>query len=104
MMIAAPPRRPRARIPPITIVGAAMLLSIIACAAFPAEIAPYAPNKFDYKASLKPPSWTHPFGTDNFGRDVLSRVIWAARIDLQIVVFRTVFPAIFGTLFGCVIG
>ncbi len=43
----------------------------------------------------------HPFGTDNFGRDILSRTIWAARIDLQIAIFGTLFPAVFGTFVGC---
>ena len=99
-------RRPRARlrIPATGIAGLLIILAFIFCAAFPEMIAPYAPNKFDYKATLKPPSWAHPFGTDNFGRDMLSRTIWAARIDLQIAVFCTLFPAVFGTLFGCIIG
>ena len=42
----------------------------------------------------------HPFGTDNFGRDMLSRVIWATRVDMQIAIFSTLFPLIFGTLVG----
>lgn len=92
------------KLPATTYVGALILFGFIFCAAFPELIAPYAPNKFDYRATLKPPSWAHPFGTDNFGRDVLSRTIWAARIDLQITVFCTLFPAVFGTLFGCIIG
>ena len=53
---------------------------------------------------LKPPSWAHPFGTDNFGRDILSRTIWAAQIDLQIALFATMFPAVFGTMVGAVLG
>jgi len=103
-MVIAPRPRPRLKLTPTTLLGALILLAFVLCAAFPDAIAPYAPNKFDYKATLKPPSWAHLFGTDNFGRDVLSRTIWAARIDLQIAVFCTLFPAIFGTLIGCVIG
>jgi len=104
-MVASPrTRRPRPRLSASTIMGAAILLALIGCAAFPEAVAPYAPNRFDYRALLKPPSWAHPFGTDNFGRDILSRTIWAARIDLQIAVFCTLFPANFGTLVGCVIG
>jgi peptide/nickel transport system permease protein len=38
-------------------------------------LAPYSPTDFDMKTLLKPPSWRHPFGTDGFGRDVLSRVV-----------------------------
>ena len=56
----------------------------IACATVPGWIAPYPPDAFDYRALLQSPSAAHPFGTDNFGRDILSRTIWAARIDLQI--------------------
>jgi len=84
--------------------GAAVLLALLACAVVPSLIAPYPPDAFDYRALLQPPSLTHPFGTDNFGRDVLSRTIWAARIDLQIAIFGTLFPAVFGTLMGALIG
>ena len=89
---------------PATLVGIAILLLFAACAAIPAAIAPYPPDAFDFGALLQPPSWAHPFGTDNFGRDILSRTIWASRIDLQIAVFSTVFPALFGTLVGSVLG
>ena len=49
---------------------------------------------------MQAPSLVHPFGTDNFGRDVLSRVLHAYRIDMQIAFFATVAPFIFGTLVG----
>jgi peptide/nickel transport system permease protein len=84
--------------------GAAILLILLVCAIVPNLIAPYDPDAFDYRALLKPPSVTHPFGTDNFGRDILSRTIWAARIDLQIAIFATLFPAIFGSLAGALVG
>jgi peptide/nickel transport system permease protein len=86
------------------IAGAALLLALMACAVVPQSIAPYPPDAFDYRALLQQPSPAHPFGTDNFGRDVLSRTIWAARIDLQIAIFGTLFPAIFGTFVGALIG
>jgi peptide/nickel transport system permease protein len=50
------------------------------------------------------PSLAHPFGTDNFGRDVLSRVIWATRIDLQMGLIGVVFPFIIGTVIGALAG
>jgi len=93
-------RRPRAA----TSIGALILLGFVACAVMPERIAPYLPTAFDFRAVLKPPSLAHPFGTDNFGRDVLSRTIWAAQIDLQIAVFSTVFATVLGTLAGCVVG
>jgi peptide/nickel transport system permease protein len=89
---------------PTPLIGAAILLLLLACAAVPAWIAPYSPLAFDYRALLKPPSLAHPFGTDNFGRDLLSRVIWASRIDLQIAIFATLFPMVFGTFAGCLLG
>ena len=106
--VATPSRRPRRlawhRPSVATCLGLLILLGFLACAAVPELIAPYPPTAFDFRAMLKPPSLAHPFGTDNFGRDVLSRTIWAARIDLQIAVFSTLFAALFGTLAGCVVG
>ena len=62
---------------------------------------PLAQNVAD---RLMPPSQAHPFGTDSFGRDVLSRVIHAYTIDMQIAVFATVGPFIFGTIVGAYVG
>ena len=89
---------------PGTVIGLLILALFCACAFSPGLIAPYSPTDFDFMALLKAPSWAHPFGTDNFGRDILSRTIWASRIDLQIALFSTVFPALFGTLVGSVLG
>ena len=84
--------------------GLAIVALLLICAIVPQWIAPYDPLRFDYRATLRAPSWTHPFGTDNFGRDILSRVIWATRIDMQIALFGTLFPAVFGTIVGCLVG
>ena len=97
-------RRAAVVVPPSLLAGCAILLLFIVCAAEPAWVAPYSPTSFDFRSLLKPPSWQHPFGTDNFGRDLLSRTIWASTIDLQIAVFATLFPAIFGTVVGSVLG
>ena len=85
-------------------IGVAIMLVMLFCAFFPGVVAPYDPLAFDYNAIMHPPSLAHPFGTDNFGRDVLSRVIWATRIDMQIAIFSTVFPLFFGTFVGAVAG
>ncbi len=105
-LLPAAPRalRPRVRVKPLFAVGVVIMLALLACAAVPGLIAPYSPLRFDYRALLKPPSLAHPFGTDNFGRDVLSRVIWATRVDLEIAVFSTLFPVLFGTLAGALVG
>jgi peptide/nickel transport system permease protein len=67
-------------------------------------IAPYDPILQDPQARLQPPSLAHPLGTDNFGRDVLSRVIWGARVDLQIAVIGVAFPFLIGTVAGTLAG
>ncbi|QKD02468.1 ABC transporter permease [Mesorhizobium loti] len=101
--IALPAKRRRAL--PGTLVGAVIVLGAsLAMAFFPSLFAPYDPTAFDYNAIMHGPSWAHPFGTDNFGRDMLSRVIHAYRIDMQIAVFATIGPFLFGTIVGAMVG
>ncbi|SEQ72264.1 peptide/nickel transport system permease protein [Faunimonas pinastri] len=94
----------RGRISWTFVAGFLILLASLVLAIAPGLIAPYKPAAFDYKAILKPPSLAHPFGSDNFGRDILSRTIWAYRIDLQIAFFGTLFPVVFGTFVGAMVG
>lgn len=89
---------------PMLAAGLALLLAFVLAAACAPWVAPYDPVAQDAAARLLPPSVTHPFGTDNFGRDVLSRVIWGTRIDLQIAVIGVVFPFLIGTFVGTVAG
>ena len=97
--------RQRARRLPRTLIsGGIILILSLLLAFFPSVFAPYDPVAFDYNALLKGPSWLHPFGTDSFGRDVLSRVIHAYTIDMQIAVFATTGPFIVGTLVGALVG
>jgi peptide/nickel transport system permease protein len=95
---------PRIRIRYGAVIGAIIIVFFVLSAFAPGLVAPMEPNVFDFKALLQPPSLAHPFGTDQFGRDVLSRTIWAAQIDLQIAVFGTVPPLIVGTLVGLLVG
>ena len=67
-------------------------------------IAPYDPDAHDLRAFLQPPTWAHPFGTDNFGRDVLSRVIHGARVDLEMGIMGVIWPFLLGTLLGSLAG
>lgn len=94
----------RLRFPRAFLFGAAILLASVILAALPSVFAPYDPLMMDYVNLLAPPSAAHPFGTDNFGRDVLSRVIHAYTIDMQIALFATLFPFIFGTIVGAIVG
>ena len=86
------------------LIGAAIIVLMLVCAAAPGWLAPYDPLAFDYSALLKPPSLAHPFGADNFGRDILSRTIYATRIDMQIAVFATLAPLLIGSFVGLVAG
>jgi peptide/nickel transport system permease protein len=85
-------------------IGTVLLAMFVLFSLVPRLVAPYDPIAFDYQHLSAPPSLAHWFGTDNFGRDVLSRVIWSSRIDLEIALFCTLFPLIFGTIVGALIG
>ena len=84
--------------------GAAVLLVLLAFAIAPGAFAPHDPLAFDFMALSAPPSWEHPFGTDQFGRDMLSRTIAAARVDLQIAIFSVIFPLLIGGVIGLLVG
>ena len=62
-------------------------------------IAPYAPNAQDLANAFHPPSSDHLMGTDNLGRDIFSRVVYAARVDLQIGLILTYVPLVYGVIF-----
>lgn len=96
--------RPRRRIKGSLIIGAAILLVFIVLAVFPYLATVYDPVAFDYNALLKPPSLQHLFGTDNFGRDVFARVVWGARVDLEIALGATLIPVLLGTVIGALVG
>ena len=81
------------------IVGLSTLLAL-----FPWLFAPYDPNFIDYTAVGQPPSAAHPFGTDMLGRDALSRVIWAYRINMQMAILATIFALLIGVTVGALVG
>lgn len=89
---------------PALVIGATILTVFVVAALLAPYISPYDPITQDTEFRLQSPSWAHPFGTDNFGRDVFSRVIWGARIDLQIALLGVIFPFVIGTLVGTVAG
>ena len=98
-------RQRRRRTPkPTLLIGLLLLLILIVASLFPRYLARSSPTDFDYQAILQGPNAKHPFGTDNFGRDILSRIIYGTRIDMQIALFTTLFPFIFGTLLGALTG
>ncbi len=95
---------PRFAVPRPLLLGGILIGASLLLAVFPSGFAPYDPVAFDYNALMHPPSLAHPMGTDNFGRDVLSRVIHAYTIDMQIAFFGTVFSFTFGIIIGALVG
>jgi peptide/nickel transport system permease protein len=67
---------------PAAIAALAVVLGFIVAAVAAPRLAPYDPNAIDYRALRKPPSAAHRLGTDEVGRDVLSRLLWGARASL----------------------
>jgi peptide/nickel transport system permease protein len=89
---------------PTFLIGAAILLFWVVCAVFGQTIAPHDPFAQQLLATNNPPSGAHWFGTDQLGRDVLSRVIVGARNILLIAAAATVLGTVFGTALGLVMG
>jgi peptide/nickel transport system permease protein len=92
------------RLPALLVVGALVIAVAVLLALLAPMIAPFDPILHDTSNTLKPPSLAHPFGTDNFGRDVFSRVIWGTRIDLQLGLIGVIFPFLIGTAIGLTSG
>jgi peptide/nickel transport system permease protein len=89
---------------PVTGFAFALFALIVLCAIFGPLIEPYNPLTSDVVAKLQPPSAHHWFGTDEYGRDILSRVIAATRLDLAIAVFSVALVFALGGLSGVAAG
>ena len=83
--------------------GVVGLLIVLMAVAAPA-IAPYPPLKSDFRAMTKPPNEKHVFGTDQIGRDTLSRVIYGSRASLTVAVSAVVLGTTFGAFWGLACG
>lgn len=86
------------------LVGAAILLFWIVCAIFGPLIAPDDPNGQNLEAINQAPSWSHLFGSDSLGRDMLSRVIVGSRGILIVAPLATLLGTVLGTALGLVMG
>jgi peptide/nickel transport system permease protein len=84
----------------LAVIGAVLIVLLVLIAAFADVIAPYSPTDVQLNAQFEPPSPQHPFGTDYFGRDILSRVIYGARISLVIGLVPTFIAMAVGTVVG----
>ena len=86
------------------LIGGIMFLIMVIVAFLATSIAPYDPQHMNMMESLRPPSAAHLCGTDEFGRDVFSRIIYGARISLSISLSVRVLVGIFGTVLGMLAG
>jgi peptide/nickel transport system permease protein len=89
---------------PTFLIGSAILVFWIVCAVFGGSIAPHSPLAQDLLATNAAPSGAHWFGTDQLGRDVLSRVITGARDILYVAPLATLLGTVLGTALGLVMG
>ncbi|MBR0639911.1 MULTISPECIES: oligopeptide ABC transporter permease [Bacillus] len=88
----------------LAVAGSVILLVIIFSAIFAPVIAPYAPEHQDLLKRLQPPSAEHFMGTDKFGRDIFSRVLYGARVSLLVGFVSVVGAITIGTVVGAVAG
>jgi peptide/nickel transport system permease protein len=85
-------------------VGVGIVVGIALAGLLAPLIAPYDPEQQNLIEAFLPPSWNHLFGTDEFGRDVFSRVLYAIRVDLVFGLVTTYVPLAVGMLLGAVAG
>lgn len=89
---------------PSFIFGLIIVIIAIFFALFPQLITAEDPIKTNTAIRMQPPSAGHIFGTDNYGRDIFSRVVWSTRIDLEIGILGMLIPFIIGSLLGLLSG
>jgi ABC-type dipeptide/oligopeptide/nickel transport system permease subunit len=90
----------------MAVAGLVVLLLACLIALFPAQVAPYAFDEFDFEHIVAKPTWDgwHIFGTDQLGRDYLSRVIFALRTSLWVALFVSIVATAIGTVVGAIAG
>jgi peptide/nickel transport system permease protein len=88
----------------LAMIGAIILGFLAICAILAPLLAPYDPNAINLRAISQPPSWDHWFGTDKVGRDILSRVLFGARVSLSVGVVAVSIYLTIGFLLGAIAG
>jgi peptide/nickel transport system permease protein len=89
---------------PLALFGVALILLFVLCAIFGPSIAPRDPASIELASRLQPPSAQHLFGTDELGRDILSRILYGARIALIVGTSVVAGSLLLGTLVGSLAG
>jgi len=94
----------RFRMNRMALAGSILVLLLFVVSFFAPWLSPYDPEAIDLRLVLAEPSLSHPFGTDQLGRDVLARMIWGARISLKVGFVATGIAALIGIVLGAVAG
>lgn len=86
------------------LIGLIIVMVVLVAAVFAPLVSPYDPYKINMAASLSPPSLAHPFGTDVFGRDIMSRLFYGARVSMEVSVLSRIISLVIGTILGLTAG
>jgi peptide/nickel transport system permease protein len=89
---------------PTLVAGLTVMGIIVAMALLAPLLSSHDPVRQDLSATLLGPSSSHPLGTDQLGRDVWTRLLYGARVDLRVAFLAVLFPFCIGTLLGCLAG
>src|SRR3990167_8330243 len=88
----------------LAVLGGIIVFFLFLIAILAPVVSPHDPNSIDVKNILEPPSIKHPFGTDDLGRDILSRIIWGSRISLAVGFVAVGIATVIGIILGAVSG
>jgi peptide/nickel transport system permease protein len=94
----------RFRRDPMAILGAVILLIIIFAVAFGPIVYKIPIDRIDFGQSTAPPSWEHPFGTNDLGQDQLARVLFGGRVSLTVAIAAMLVATLLGTFIGAIAG
>ena len=89
---------------PTGMVGVAIVALLLLMGIVGPALAPYDPNEMDFGVRFVPPNVAHPMGADDFGRDILSRLMVGARVSLQVALIAVGIATVAGTLLGMLAG
>ncbi len=88
----------------VAVLSLIFIVFLVFCALFPNVVAPYEYDKYDMAHAFSPVSFEHFFGTDNYGRDIFSRVVYGARISLGIGLVAVISSCFVGIILGAIAG
>lgn len=88
----------------LAVLGLCVFIAMCIATVFATSLTPYNFDEMDMSMKLKPPTWEHPFGTDNLGRDVLARVLYGGRYSLSLGLIATLVALALGIIAGAFAG